>query len=152
MQMLRVKYVTNINSAASLIDNKVNEINYDMTKTKLKEENKQTKNSFNTRRSFNADEYLSSLKMKLNDRDNFSSYIEQEKNYLRSSYESGYKADLGKSINMNRATNNFSVEPEKTTNQFIMKEVIKQEYEAKKENDINVKPEVKSEDVDVWDF
>jgi hypothetical protein len=146
--MLRVKYVTNINNGSSLVDNRVpNDINFDVSKLKLREENKQTKNSFNTKRSFNADEYLSSLKMKLNDRDNFNTYIEQEKNYLRSSYESGYKADLGKSVSMNKNTNFYS-EAEKTN--MFLKDAPKQEIEGKKEND-TIKAEVKS-DVDVWDF
>jgi hypothetical protein len=144
--MLRVKYVTNINSASSLVENKVNEINFD-SKFKFKEENKQTKNSINTKRSFNADEYLSSLKMKLNDRDNFSAYIEQEKNYLRSSYESGYKTDLGKSVAMNRVTGNNFYESEKIDH--VVRDNVKQEIESKKENDI-VKAEIKADDV--WDF
>jgi hypothetical protein len=147
--MLRVKYVSNINSGASLVENKINEINFD-SKFRLNEENKQTKNSFNTKRSFNADEYLSSLKMKLNDRDNFSTYIEQEKNYLRSSYESGYKTDLGKSVAMNKISGNNFYEEKINP---IIKENVKQEIESKKDNDV-IKPEIKNEvkKDDEWDF
>ena len=95
--MLRVKYVSSINPSTNNMDIKINDYQNDLIKIKpFKDDIKQS--TISTKRSFNADNYLSNLKFKLSEKDpNYSSnYIQQEKEYLRNSFENIAKRDFEK--------------------------------------------------------